>query len=437
MRRKVHLLVISAILLIGTFSCRHNIYSGFERMENGAYMKIYLHHEDSVKAQPGDVVVFDMIQYTHDSIFFNTYVFEQPIEITLGKSDFEGDVFAALSNMASGDSATLVFLTDSLYEKVWQLDVPAQMSGTAFYSDIKVLEIIPKAVVDARNKEMRARRIENEKAVLEQFAGFRKTESGLIVVSLKGNKKHNKAYESGSMMEVNFVLTDLTNNGDTLVDTYLRDPLLIECDKPYLCQGFDEALSMLSEGASGSFVIPSEIGVDTTIVTPNTVLRADVKVEKRMTKAEYDNYLKEKQMYYERLVQQKMVEEAIRIDEYVRANDIKSNPSENGVYYIENVKGTGNPVGEGDHVQIHYTIYNIEGEKIESSYDFNRPLEFTYGVGEMIDGVEEALRYMRVGGSARLIIPFAMGFGDMDVSEKLPSFSTLVFDMELVDVTQK
>ena len=63
------------------------------------------------------------------------------------------------------------------------------------------------------------------------------------------------------------------------------------------------------------------------------------------------------------------------------------------------------------------------------------PLPFVYGVGDqMIAGIDEAVGYMKVGGKSRIIVPSVLGFGDIEIDEKLPANSTLVIDLEFVDI---
>ena len=87
-------------------------------------------------------------------------------------------------------------------------------------------------------------------------------------------------------------------------------------------------------------------------------------------------------------------------------------------------------------VSVHYSIYNIDGQLIESSYDYAQPLPFVYGDKQMISGIEEAVGYMRVGGKARIIVPSVLGFGDIKIDDNLPANSILIIDLELVDVTR-
>ena len=85
-------------------------------------------------------------------------------------------------------------------------------------------------------------------------------------------------------------------------------------------------------------------------------------------------------------------------------------------------------------VVVHYTIYNIDGQLIESSYDYNQPIPFVFGQNQMIPGIEEAVGYMKVGGKSRIIVPSQLGFGNIKIDDNLLANSTLIIDVELVDL---
>ena len=63
------------------------------------------------------------------------------------------------------------------------------------------------------------------------------------------------------------------------------------------------------------------------------------------------------------------------------------------------------------------------------------PFGFIVGVGKVIKGWDQGVLGMKVGGKRTLIIPPQLGYGDKDISNGLiPPNSTLLFDIELVDV---
>lgn len=86
---------------------------------------------------------------------------------------------------------------------------------------------------------------------------------------------------------------------------------------------------------------------------------------------------------------------------------------------------------------VHYTAYLLDGTKFDSSRDIDRALVFTPGQGELIDGFEQGVIGMRIGGTRRLIIPPDLGYGSEPLRDAsgniiVPANSTLVFDIELL-----
>lgn len=109
-----------------------------------------------------------------------------------------------------------------------------------------------------------------------------------------------------------------------------------------------------------------------------------------------------------------------------------SKPSEE--LKIEDAKvGTGNAVKSGDTIVIHYKGTLENGTQFDSSYDRGQPFETKIGVGEVIKGWDEGVVGMKVGGKRKLIIPPSLGYGDQIVGS-IPANSTLIFDVELVEI---
>lgn len=82
------------------------------------------------------------------------------------------------------------------------------------------------------------------------------------------------------------------------------------------------------------------------------------------------------------------------------------------------VVGTGNTARDDSEVRIQYTgwLYDAKapdhhGAKIDSSYDNGRPLTFSIGANEVIEGMESGVRGMKVGGKRTVIVPSRMGYG--------------------------
>ncbi len=99
------------------------------------------------------------------------------------------------------------------------------------------------------------------------------------------------------------------------------------------------------------------------------------------------------------------------------------------------VVGTGAEAVKGKTVSVNYVGTLLDGTKFDASQDHGKPIEFMLGVGKVIQGWDQGLLGMKVGGKRMLTIPPQMAYGDQDVGNGLiPANSTLVFEVELVGV---
>lgn len=101
---------------------------------------------------------------------------------------------------------------------------------------------------------------------------------------------------------------------------------------------------------------------------------------------------------------------------------------------IEDQKvGTGDTAVPGKTVVVHYTGWLTNGTKFDSSVDRNEAFEFPLGQGRVIQGWDQGVANMKVGGKRKLTIPPALGYGARDLGV-IPPNSTLVFEVELLKV---
>ena len=106
--------------------------------------------------------------------------------------------------------------------------------------------------------------------------------------------------------------------------------------------------------------------------------------------------------------------------------------TESGLQYEVLVEGTGKVPVKTDKVRVHYTGSLIDGTVFDSSVKRGTPAEFP--VTGAIAGWVEALHMMPVGSKWRLTIPHNLAYGERGAGASIPPFSTLIFEVELLDI---
>lgn len=108
---------------------------------------------------------------------------------------------------------------------------------------------------------------------------------------------------------------------------------------------------------------------------------------------------------------------------------VKTTPS--GLQYKVITEGKGAVPADTSSVKVHYKGTLIDGTQFDSSYDRKEPT--TFRANQVIKGWTEALTMMPVGSKWELYIPQDLAYGARDAGQIKP-FSTLVFEVELIDI---
>jgi len=106
--------------------------------------------------------------------------------------------------------------------------------------------------------------------------------------------------------------------------------------------------------------------------------------------------------------------------------------TESGLQYEVITPGYGPQPTVQDVVKVHYKGTLIDGTEFDSSYSRGQPIEFP--LSGVISGWTEGLQLMNVGGKYRLFIPSDLGYGTQGYGPQIPPNSTLIFEVELLDI---
>lgn len=108
---------------------------------------------------------------------------------------------------------------------------------------------------------------------------------------------------------------------------------------------------------------------------------------------------------------------------------------------IDKKQGNGAQAAAGREVSVHYTgwLYDAsakdnKGKKFDSSRDHGQPFSFPLGQRVVIEGWDQGVEGMKVGGQRTLVIPPNLAYGARGAADIIPPNAALVFDVELLAV---
>jgi peptidylprolyl isomerase len=96
-------------------------------------------------------------------------------------------------------------------------------------------------------------------------------------------------------------------------------------------------------------------------------------------------------------------------------------------------EGDGPVAKAGDTVEVHYVgVAYSTGEEFDASWNRGEPLRFRLGARQVIDGWDQGIQGMKVGGRRKLVIPPHMAYGDRGAGRAIAPGETLIFVCDLV-----
>lgn len=265
------------------------------------------------------------------------------------------------------------------------------------------------------------------------YPGYKKTKTGIYYKIYTKDNDDTARVNTGDIVSV--YLKYGTKDSVLFDSKNIPEDIMFPVAESKYEGDFYEALRMFNRNDSASFILKAGPFFTKTFgqpavpdfLTDETDIYFDVKINKVQTEEDIELEAIERNA---ELAQ----EEIENLEQYIRENGITAQPSENGVYYIETKKGSGkSPVKDG-YTSVHFTVHLLGGERLFSTYDRKEPIDFKFGSQFENAGFQEALGLMKEGGKANAIVPSALAFGEKGAQGIVPPFSTLFYEIELVDV---
>jgi hypothetical protein len=262
---------------------------------------------------------------------------------------------------------------------------------------------------------------------------FLKTANGIeykIVMASKSKRTPNVGDVMYMNMSYRTERTDSLLFASSDLGEEFRMRLVAPSDKGCI----EEALMLLHEGDSAvikvdaiKFFVKSQGKASIpAFIKKGDRLVFNVRMKKIVSGLDYANANKD--MY-----QKRIDEENSLINRFLINMNYPLKKTDSGLHILTINKGAGKKPSVGSTVKIDYTAAFIDGSVFDSTLERSEPFSFVTGKKEVIVGLEEAVMNMQVGDHCLVIIPFRLAYGDQKYGNVIPPFSTLVFEIELLD----
>jgi FKBP-type peptidyl-prolyl cis-trans isomerase len=271
------LVIVLGLAVTGLTACKN-----FEKGEGDMLYKI---HTDKAgeTIKEGDFIAFKAIEKTEgDSVLYSSYDYDRPSLMVKEKSVFKGDLFAALSLLSEGDSATFKINIDSMVQKMGR-PMPSDTTKKYLVYTVKIDKVIPKGNL-------------NDSLFRVKIDAYLKAEMDIAKTS---EVKKIKAYVASKSLKptvsasgLNYVITTegsgaKANPGDTVLVNYTGmflsgkvfdtslpevakksgtfnpqrpyEPLKLPVGMNSSIPGFEEGLMLLTKGAKATLILPSSL----------------------------------------------------------------------------------------------------------------------------------------------------------------------------------
>lgn len=263
---------------------------------------------------------------------------------------------------------------------------------------------------------------------------YKKTDSGIIY---KIVSKGGKPLKPGQWLKVNYK----AELGDSVMyDTYGLMPAFGQYDSTVKnVHDFVDFFNEMSVGDSAIFVRSVDSLQKRGYLMYNDVFKKGETIKGYITVLQaYDS--REEMMKDQQAESDKLKARQIgAMEQYLKDEKITGYvKTGKGAFVKIETEGTGPAVDSGSSVSVKYTGMLKNGTKFDSNVDtafgHTDPFQFVVGTGSVIEGWDDGIKYFKQGSKGKIFIPSLLGYGSNAQGDKLPAYSDLIFDIEVLEV---
>lgn len=221
-------------------------------------------------------------------------------------------------------------------------------------------------------------------------------------------------------------------NDSTFYNTFNQDVVYYMMGRP---AGYGDPMAfyqMMSPGDSATFYLQADslfkMMSPPDFIQPGEWVTATIKMESVISAEEYAEIEAARK-------KAKLEPELLVIRQHLEEQGIEYEESPAGIIYTVDKEGTGKQPGAGDKVKVHYTGKLLDGKKFDSSLDRGEPFPFVINESQVIEGWHKGVPLFKEGGKGTIYIPPSLGYGKRGAGEAIPPNAHLMFDIEVLEVS--
>ena len=267
-------------------------------------------------------------------------------------------------------------------------------------------------------------------AFSQNFPGFSKTKTGLYYKIFKTGKD-TITPRTGDFVIFDMIYHGKSNGKDSVFFDSRKGqnptPVKFFLPRPGFSGDLNEGIPLLAKGDSGVF-----------IVNADSLIFKTFRMTKRPTGIDSNEYFYFNLNLISFQTPESMIfAEETAIKKFVEDNKITVKPNSMGLYIIETQVGTGMKIDSGSQVKMNYKVSLLDGKELFSTFERPEAVKFEYGKKIDTPGFEYAVSTLRKGSKARFIVPSTLAFGRRGSGNIVGPYTTLVYDVDIVDVKTK